>query len=646
MTSFEKLNLKECSNLKTDDDNWEIIVQNKILNFSFQIKRTDVNGLKRLQIILKDLLSELKQKLETSSLFEKNIAIKYLNVLYIMVGHTRDIINGKGEYAIAYMMVWTWHSFFPNLAKFALKCFVDLGDKNIHQYGSWKDIKYFIKYCHDDDAQKDKNYNSLIYYAINLSNTQLQHDYTNLSLNINDLSLVAKWIPRENSSFGWLYEAHAINFFYHNLPEPFKRGDLSLFANQLQVKRYWKINEAESYFTLPLRLSIPERFKLNCKKEYRKILTQLNKKIDTLQIKQCKKQWSAIDFNNVTSNSLSKQKNAFLNVDDNSSTDRIKCTENFNNFIHKSPRCFVPLRNFHPGLRPELNQKDFASDIGCFIEGAEEVCRQLRKDEKYNKIHPDTPKELNWLNTQWDNTACVEPNSLKKMIAMVNLSGFTIRQHRLPTLSKSIAISIRIAEKSIFGKQIMPFNALNSNSTLWINLENQSFVSQVGTIYKNHDPHAPSHIRVSLEGVFDKILENITNNKINYEDVQDNVLVILAQKNDIKYNFNLFQQRLFDKMKLKYEAVGIRKYGKSLNPPHVLYWDLESDTEYPTIQTQNLNFTVLIGYNPLFLNYFFEKGLNALKSYTPNTPWQLFEKSFNNERYKILTEQLMRELNT
>ena len=122
---------------------WSNSIREKILQFSFQVTRTDENGIKNLQVVLKELLRVLKYKQDLSS---DEVSKAYLKMLYIMIGQTRDIIDGKGEYALSYMMIYTWHEFYPELAVFALKCLVDLGDKSIHQYGSWKDIKYFCRY--------------------------------------------------------------------------------------------------------------------------------------------------------------------------------------------------------------------------------------------------------------------------------------------------------------------------------------------------------------------------------------------------------------------------------------------------------------------------------------------------------------------
>jgi hypothetical protein len=116
---------------------WSNSIREKIVQFSFQVTRTNEQGVKNLQVILSDLLTSLKHNVKTGSIPEKQVARGYLSVLYRMIGHTRDIIDGKGEYTLTYMMIHTWYSFFPQLASFALRCLVDLEDKTVHQYGSW-----------------------------------------------------------------------------------------------------------------------------------------------------------------------------------------------------------------------------------------------------------------------------------------------------------------------------------------------------------------------------------------------------------------------------------------------------------------------------------------------------------------------------
>jgi hypothetical protein len=82
---------------------WSNSIQEKILQFSFQVTRTNDNGA-ALQVVLRDLLIRLKHSVANASLPEKELAKGYLSVLYRIIGQTRDIIDGKGEYTLSYMM--------------------------------------------------------------------------------------------------------------------------------------------------------------------------------------------------------------------------------------------------------------------------------------------------------------------------------------------------------------------------------------------------------------------------------------------------------------------------------------------------------------------------------------------------------------
>ena len=124
---------------------WSQEMTQKIVQFNFQLTRTDENGIEDMRNILTSMLVTLKKKINSSSVTDREIGFGHLSLLYRMIGHTRDIVDGKGEYALSYMMILVWYYHYPQLAEFALKCFVDIGSS--HPYGSWKDIKYFCEYC-------------------------------------------------------------------------------------------------------------------------------------------------------------------------------------------------------------------------------------------------------------------------------------------------------------------------------------------------------------------------------------------------------------------------------------------------------------------------------------------------------------------
>lgn len=530
---------------------WSNSIQEQILQLSFQITRTDEKNVENISYILEKMLSVIKFKFETGSIPEKEVAQGYLFILYKMIGHTRDIIDGKGECTLSYMMVYTWNKFYPVLSQFALRCFVSLGDDKVHQYGSWKDLKYFCKYCKN---RGDKLDSPLIKYCITLINEQLKKDLDMFSKNLfGNFSLVSKWVPREKSSFGWLYTALATDFFPHFMTSA-------------------KNPESE-------RKAI-----LKCKSQYRTILSTLNKHIDTTQIKQCGEQWSKIKFDNVTSITLNKQKKAFLNIKKDGeerhvgSIDRRQCATNFNSHIQRAVKGEVEMKGKRVGMADFTKQ---AFDL-------------LRHNNNHNE------REL--LNSQWrDNSS--QNIALGKMIAMIDVSG----SMEGDPMNVAIALGIRIAEKSLLGKRVMTFSA---NPT-WVNLESYSdFISQVEVIKS-----AEWGMNTNFYAALNMILDAIVQNKMSPEDVQDMVLVILSDM-QMDSGDRCDKGILYDKMKEKYEVAGIRVNGTPYKPPHILFWNLRSTSGFPTLANQP-NTSMMSGFSPSLLNLFCDQGLCALERCTP-----------------------------
>jgi hypothetical protein len=549
---------------------WSNSIQEQIVQLSFQITRT--SNLLPLQNKLANMLATLSHQVKNGSLPEKQVARGYLSTLYKMIGHTRDIIDGKGEYALTYMMILEWNKFYPELAKFALKCMVDLGDKSIHQYGSWKDIKYFCEACKKHGHEGER----LIAYAIELTNEQIRKDYANLVSNSNDISLAAKWVPREKSTFGWLYDRLATNYFSH-------------FLNTANTE------------------DRRVRAVLKCKTEYRKTLSALNKQIDTVQIKQCGHQWANIDFNKTTSITLSKQKKAFLNVKKNGqvrcpdNNDRVICAEHFNAHIQKAVKGETEMKGKRVGMA------DFTKQAIDLLRGGSQAEKDL-------------------LNSQWRDNA-TQNGALGKMIAMVDVSG----SMEGDPMNVAIALGIRIAEKSALGKRVMTFSAKPS----WVNLEPYTdFVSQVEVVKR-----AEWGMNTNFHAALDTILDAIIQNKMAPEDVQDMVLVVLSDM-QMDSGDSCNKQVLYDTMKAKYEAAGIRVHGTPYKPPHILFWNLRSTSGFPTLANQP-NASMMSGFSPALLNLFCEQGLEALQSCTP---WSLLNKSLENERYKIMNDRLNQEI--
>jgi hypothetical protein len=419
----------------------------------------------------------------------------------------------------------------------------------------------------------DENH-PLIQQAISIVNAQLRKDMDYLVYE--DVSLAAKWVAREGSSFYWLFTPLATDYF-------------------------------SEYMITAKTASSHANATLKCKTQYRKMLSKLNKIIDTIQIKQCDKKWADIRFTTVTSITLAKQNKAFMNIKQNGavrhadSPDRIECANNFKSHIQRAVKGEIEMK----GKR--LGMVDFTKKALSL------VC--------YDLTTPEHLLQIDLLNSQWrDNST--QTGALGNFIAMVDVSG----SMEGDPLHAANALGIRIAEKSKLGKRVMTFSA----KPQWINLEHcDGFVSMTSKICTD------SGLNTNFYAALDLILDAIIQSELCPEDVQDMVLVILSDMQIDQADKNS-EQTMYDSIKLKYEAAGLRLHGKPFNPPHILLWNLRSTSGFPTMSTQP-NASMMSGFSPALLNLFCSQGVDALQSCTP---WSILTQSLENERYKILGDKL------
>jgi hypothetical protein len=490
-----------------------------------------------------------------------DVFFKHKLLLCKMICQTRDVIDGKGEYMLSYALLAVWNKYYPESAKEILHYFVfPLPCMEVkHPYGSWKDIKNLCTFLQKHCVASNK---SLMNHAVTLMNTQLARD-----LNCFDgISLAAKWVPREKSCHGDLYEMFATHFFNHYM-ETAHLNSLSLHKARIKAKM-----------------------------NYRKMVSDLNRKLDTVQIKQCDNNWRAINPSNQTSITMKKQSKAFLNLNKDGTVrshclDRVICADKFREHI----------RNLALG-RSNVSGKRIG--INDFVRSA----LQLQDRDCY---------EIDLLNAQWKDNA-LETDELGKMIAMVDVSG----SMEGDPMNAAIGLGIRVAEKSMFGKRIMTFSAVPT----WINLNDcNNFVEMVQRVKK-----ADWGMNTNFAAALNMILDAIISQKMKPDDVEDMVLAVFS---DMQIdNADPQSNSLMDLIEKKYADAGKRLWGKPFKVPHILFWNLRSTNGFPSLSSQR-NVSMMSGFSPSLLNVFCEKGMSGLNSCTP---WSLFLSSLDNPRYNFL----------
>jgi hypothetical protein len=546
---------------------WSNDIREQVLQFSGQIVRSDDARIEIMADKLRGLLRRLSFK-ESENVIPHAERKELMVVLYKIIGLTRDMVDGKGEYALAYMQVFVWYEFYPALALFALDKFVLL-DKE-HPYGSWKDMKYFCNYVR---MKTNNDSHPLIDYACELIIRQIRIDQE-----CDNKALVGKWVPREKShKFGWLFIILAGKFFPKYMA--------TAKSTEQRVKAFSK-----------------------SKMEFRKVCSSLNKELDTVQIKQCAKDWASIDHSKTTSITNSRQKKAFLNVTKagkqrSEEDDRIACAENYKNRIEAAVS----------GAGPEIKGKRVGLDD--FAKEAINLCNQAGGSTKLEK---------DALNSQWrDNSKLT--GALGEMVAVVDTSGsMTCAGAIYPALS----LGIRVAEKSKLGKRVITFSA---NPT-WHNLEGiDNYVDCVKELQK-----ADWGMTTDFLKMFDMILNAIIEKKLSPAQAKGFVLAVFSDMQfDAARGGNM--DTIYEVMTKKYADAGQRLHGEPFELPHLLFWNMTAGNGFPVMSTFK-NTTFVSGYNPSQLNLFCEKGLDFLSTMTP---WSMLVQSIDKPRYKCMEQKIM-----
>ena len=235
-------------------------------------------------------------------------------VIIGVIIHTRDIVNGKGEYALYYLLVGVLlqtiekhqsqvsrekTEIMMTLLKRVITSSVFL-EGQYQPYGSWKDMKYLLNHLRKLYGEDILIESHIFSYIMRVICEQLKKDSVS-----SEPTLLAKWCPREKSNkFGW--QAKYIAFEY---------DDMNTCDNEA------------------VNIPVSEKHLRKCFRNYRKTIAQINKRLNTPQVKQCAGEWASINFDrDVSTTTLRCQKNAFLFTDKHGKSRSRLCVYNDNDY--------------------------------------------------------------------------------------------------------------------------------------------------------------------------------------------------------------------------------------------------------------------------------------------------------------------------
>ena len=566
---------------------WSFDIDEKITQFFFQLVRCENHS--DLERHLHDILGNLTYIMRTNPSQE---AINRLTIVYKLIGQTRDIIAGKGEQQLTFMQIFTWYQYVPELAMNSIVHLVKRQNSE-HPYGSWKDIKYLAKYIKDKTSDSE---HPLILHACRIMCSQLNQDWTEFTCqnpeeknnNVN-ISLAARWCPREpNYKKQAQFEKEQSQQTMANIMFP-----EFLASTSPNDKETWK------------------RAKTKCRIHLKKRITAMNKFLDTPQIKQCHGEWSNIDFNTLTTQTTRRQKRAFQNLTKrgearSEAEDRKQCAINYTNHIEAAK--VDPTRHKVHGKR--CNVYELVKDA------LQHTCKT-----------PQNQTDIDTLNLQWEDNR-KNNKGLEKIpiVALVDTSGSMECDECIP-LNNAIGLGIRMSELThpAFRNMVMSFD----HTPQWISFEDcADFHSKVWKL-KRAAWGTSTRIYLSFKMILDACIEN----KVPPKEVEGMVLAILSDMqidcgyiNDCPYGN--------DDLSLEIEKM-YNNHG--YQAPHLLFWNLRKTTGFPVLSSKN-NCTALSGYSSALLNVFCDKGIEALKEFTPR---KMLEDLLANPRYAVMEEDII-----
>ena len=583
--------------------------QEQIIQLYFLLTRKENDEeISKIAGFLDQLLSSLKPFIkndyDTDSIYTTTFIL-----LYKMIAQTRDIAFGKGERKLTYMMIMVWYKYYPTLAIYALHRLVDLlhlpadtigeGDDPVaylntyvgsrkHSFGCWKDIKYFCYYIASNSKQKFEH--PLIDVAISLMNDQLMRDWTVLDIckksltNYSELrkyiSFVGKWVPREKTKFEWVFEKLAMDWARRLHPYYFD-----------DKKRY--DFEHEKLFN-------------KCKMDYRKVLSELNRILDTVEVKQCSQKWDEICVSNIPSGSMTKHKNAFLNIN--------AILEDRKNTKYNGHRriCSQRIKEYYKDLTNPENTFSFngiRNELGHYVKSAHNLILNTHNtiEISQNRLYL---KDL--LNKQMG-------VFIKKFEEMDGFVPFVDCFNDDDALYEAIELAYIIALKS--SGRFIRVNHLPDWCEL-IQTGDCVFIDNVEKIMKTMKSdmnHSPENILHSM----DVFIKSLIDANISNDTIHKMVLVVITNKEYVCNN----DSDIYNDIVLKFKRL-------SLDIPHIIFWNLSTKSYNNLPIVKNLKKTTIVsGRNALLLNHFRFMNFGEVREYSAyNTICNILA----NSRYDIM----------
>jgi len=492
-----------------------------------------------------------------------------LENLMVLMFQTRDIRGGKGERELFYNM---FLYLYKTTSRDLMLPIISL----IPIYGSFKDLNVLWEKADTFEQRAYKSGSILKQDIIKLYTLHLKSDETLLGESYSEdpsfkFSLAAKWAPRES-------------------------GHFCEMAREL-AREYFKseIGTSKKIYT-----------------NYRKLVSKLNKKLDTTEIHMAGNTWKDIKPSKVSSRCLMINRDAFqnkihagANLGEQRSLmeDRVTCAQNFKDHLESGGKVHGAANYPSEIVKRYNGGKGDVKDFDPILEAQWQDIRSEYEQTFIDKL--------------------ATGKSCRNTIPIIDVSGSMTCGNPSP-IDAAVGLGILLTELSSgpFRNRAITF----SKTPEWIDLTNANSLLQKINITTN----AGWGMTTNLYSVFSLILKVAIEHRLSDTELGNMDLIILSdmqfdasQKNSDAWNTTL------KNIKKMYKTLGYETI------PHIIFWNLCGTTmDFPE-KADTPNVTMVSGFSPSAAKTLLVEGADAVKK-EKKTPLDTLHEILTDERYDTI----------
>lgn len=506
--------------------------------------------------------------------------------LFVLTFHKRNCRGGEGEKLITYQLLLEIYKTYPDLVCKAIEL--------LPFYGYYKDLfEIWEIICKTTclDAEKFTKFSPLITSIVNLIIQQFKTDLKSVKSGNNNISLLAKWLPRINNHVDkncyWF-------FFFEDGPK--KVNAVTYLAFKL--------------FNTPYKnCVIKENLNWNLMK-YRKKVSMLTTKLNVPEVLMCAKKYANIEFEKVASKAMKQYSKAFLNEKNRKDShsfnscisnengnrypddiDRVECRKKLLEFIESNKVDKLKGKQLEPyeilyGLKSSSSQAESSILLAQWEVKKKDIieqCQQLMKESSSSE------------NTYF--------SGIGNCIPMMDVSGSMIDGKPSPYF---VGLSLGIIASELANP---PYKHLAMSFTdcpsLFAFNETDSPLDKANMVESSHMGYS-----TNFSAAIDAILDLCIKNNVPSDEIP-NLLVFTDGQFDTMgtpVDSNHLYLHQYMKHKINWKACHEVLMSKWANAgynriPTIIYWNLRANTpgiqasaDYPGVQ-------LLQGYSPALLKF-------------------------------------------